>query len=85
MKNNKNNKILLDNIMLYQIKLGQLRQKETKIMSEKKKAYLVKDIPEKDWRDFRIKLLQDGFDTYNEALLNLIEKYANDKLAEFQD
>ena len=59
-KNNKNNKILLDNNMLSKIILSQSRQKETKIMSEKKKAYLVKDIPEKDWREFRIKLLQDG-------------------------
>ena len=77
-KNNKNNKILLDNIMLYQIKLGQLRQKEIKIMREKTKAYLVKNIPEGDWRDFKIKLLQDGFDTYNQAMLHLIKKYANE-------
>jgi len=78
MKNNKNNKILLDNNMLSKIILSQSRQKETKIMSEKKKAYLVKDIPEKDWREFRIKLLQDGFDTYNQAMLHLINKYANE-------
>ena len=47
-------------------------------MNEKKKAYLVKDIPEGDWRDFKIKLLQDGFDTYNQAMLHLIKKYANE-------
>ena len=45
-------------------------------MEEKKKAYLVKDIPESHWRDFRIKLLQNGIDTYNQAMLHLIENYA---------
>jgi len=47
-------------------------------MEEKKKAYLVKDIPQSDWREFRIRLLQDGFDTYNQAMLHLIKKYANE-------
>ena len=48
-------------------------------MEEKKKAYLVKDIPESHWRDFRIKLLQNGFDTYNQGLLHIIEEYTKRK------
>ena len=54
-------------------------------MNENTKSFMIKDIPVEDWRKVKIKFLQDGYDTYNEALLNLIEKYANDKLAEFQD
>ena len=54
-------------------------------MNDKKKAYLVKGIPAQDWRDFKIKLLQEGYDTLNEAMLSLITKYANDQLAEIQD
>ena len=41
-----------------------------------KKSYMVKDIPVDSWREFKIKLLQDGFNTYNEALLYMIESYA---------
>ena len=44
-----------------------------------KKSYMIKDIPSSSWRKFKIKLLQDGYDTYNEALLNLIEEYTKRK------
>lgn len=44
-----------------------------------KKSYMIKDIPSASWRSFKIKLLQDGYDTYNEALLNLIEEYTKRK------
>ena len=45
-------------------------------MNENTKSYMVKDIPVDSWREFKIKLLQDGFNTYNEALLYMIERYA---------
>ena len=54
-------------------------------MSDKNKAYLVKDIPVQDWRDFKIKLLREGYDTLNEGMLRLIKKYANDEFAEIQE
>ena len=44
-----------------------------------KKSYMIKDIPSSRWREFKIKLLQDGFNTYNEALLDLIKKYSKGK------
>ena len=44
-----------------------------------KKSYMIKDIPSSRWRKFKIKLLQDGFNTYNEALLHLIEEYTKRK------
>ena len=44
-----------------------------------KKSYMIKEIPSSSWRKFKIKLLQDGYDTYNEALLNLIEEYTKRK------
>ena len=44
-----------------------------------KKSYMIKEIPSSSWRKFKIKLLQDGYDTYNEALLSLIEEYAKRK------
>ena len=44
-----------------------------------KKSYMIKDIPSSRWRKFKIKLLQDGFNTYNEALLDLIKKYSKGK------
>jgi len=46
---------------------------------EAKKSYMIKEIPSGSWRKFKIKLLQDGYDTYNEALLNLIEEYTKRK------
>ena len=48
-------------------------------MNENTKSYMVKDIPVDQWREFKIKLLQEGFNTYNEALLNLIEEYTKRK------
>ena len=48
-------------------------------MNENTKSYMVKDIPVNHWRKFKIKLLQDGFDTYNEAMLDLIKKYSKGK------
>ena len=44
-------------------------------MSENTKSYMVKDIPVNDWRQMKIKFLQDGFNNYNEALLHIIKKY----------
>ena len=44
-------------------------------MNKKTKTFLIKDIPDSTWREFRIKLLQNGFDTYNEALLSMIKHY----------
>ena len=51
-------------------------------MEEKMKSYLIKDIPSGCWREFRIKLLQDGFDTYNQAMLSLIKRYANNEIGD---
>ena len=48
-------------------------------MSENTKSYMVKDIPVDHWREFKIKLLQDGFDTYNQGLLHIIEEYTKRK------
>jgi len=45
------------------------------MINEETKSYMIKDIPVKSWRDFKIKLLQKGFNTYNEALLDMIQKY----------
>ena len=44
-----------------------------------KKSYMIKDIPSSSWRKFKIKLLQDGFDTYNQGLLHIIEEYTKRK------
>ena len=46
-------------------------------MNENTKSFMIKDIPVINWKEFKIKLLQNGFDTYNEALLDLIKKYKN--------
>jgi|TARA_Y100000361_G_C11095586_1_gene308869 hypothetical protein len=40
---------------------------------------MVKDIPVDHWRELKIKFLQDGFNTYNEALLHLIKQYSKGK------
>ena len=57
-----------------------MRLKENnKNMNENTKSYMVKDIPVDHWREFKIKLLQDGYDTYNQALLNLKEEYTKRK------
>ena len=39
-------------------------------MEEKMKSYLIKDIPSSCWRDFRIKLLQDGFGFLRSPIIN---------------
>ena len=46
-------------------------------MNQNTKSFLIKDIPVKDWKSFKIKLLQNGFNTYNETLLNMIKNYKN--------
>ena len=46
---------------------------------DSKKSYMIKDIPSGNWREFKIKLLQDGFDTYNQALLYIIKEYTERK------
>ena len=48
-------------------------------MNENTKSYMVKDIPVDHWREFKIKLLQEGFDTYNQGLLHIIEEYTKRK------
>ena len=48
-------------------------------MNENTKSYMVKDIPVDHWREFKIKLLQEGFNTYYEALLHIIEEYTKRK------
>ena len=48
-------------------------------MNENTKSFMIKDIPVKNWKNFKIKFLQKGFNTYNEALLSIIEKYSKNK------
>ncbi len=45
-------------------------------MSENTKSFMIKDIPVEDWKSFKIKFLQNGFETYNEALLSIIKEYS---------
>ena len=52
------------------------RYKESKNMSENMKTFLIKNIPSDRWRKFKIRLLENGYDTYNEGLLSIIESYA---------
>ena len=65
--------------MVFKIPYDMRLKGENKKMNENTKSYMVKDIPVDHWREFKIKLLQDGYDTYNEALLNLIEEYSKRK------
>lgn len=65
--------------MVFKISYSMRLKENNKNMNENTKSYMVKDIPVDHWREFKIKLLQDGYDTYNEALLNLIEKYSKGK------
>jgi hypothetical protein len=46
-------------------------------MNDNTKTFLLKGIPESVWREFKIKFLQDGFDTYNEALIDVIKQYTH--------
>ena len=48
-------------------------------MNENTKCFMIKDIPVDCWKDFKIKFLQEGYDTYNETLLHLIEEYTKRK------
>ena len=65
--------------MVFKIPYDMRLKENNKNMNENTKSYMVKDIPVDHWRQFKIKLLQDGYDTYNEALLNLIEEYSKRK------
>ena len=65
--------------MVFKIPYDMRLKGENKKMNENTKSYMVKDIPVDHWREFKIKLLQDGYDTYNEALLSLIEEYSKRK------
>jgi hypothetical protein len=47
----------------------------------KKCCYIIKDIPPKTWRAFKIKILQDEMNTYNECLLKLIDNYTQGKIS----
>lgn len=49
-------------------------------MSAEHTTYVVKSIPRNVWRSFKMRFLQDGFDTCNEALLHIITKYSNGDL-----
>ena len=46
-------------------------------MNENTKSFMIKEIPVGSWKKFKIKFLQNGFNTYNEALLDIIEKYSS--------
>ena len=48
-------------------------------MNENTKSFMIKDIPVKHWKSFKIKFLQNGFNTYNEALLSVIKEYTKRK------
>ena len=65
--------------MVFKIPYDMRLKENNKNMNENTKSYMVKDIPVDHWRQFKIKLLQDGFDTYNEALLHVIEEYTKTK------
>jgi len=47
----------------------------------KSKQYIIKNIPPDTWRQFKIKLLQGGMNTYNECLLKLINNYTNGNIS----
>ena len=47
----------------------------------KSKQYIIKNIPPTTWREFKIKLLQGGMDTYNECLLKLIKGYTHGEIS----
>ena len=47
----------------------------------KSKQYIIKNIPPTTWREFKIKLLQGGMNTYNECLLKLINSYTSGKIS----
>ena len=79
-KNIKNYKLSLDIFIILKVTLNQRGIRRIEIMNENVKSYMIKDIPVKEWREFKIKLLQNGFNTYNEALLYLIKKYADNEL-----
>ena len=39
-------------------------------MNENTKSFMIKDIPVEDWKSFKIKFLQNGFETYNGQVRN---------------
>ncbi len=47
----------------------------------KSKQYIIKNIPPDTWRQFKIRLLQGGMNTYNECLLKLINSYTNGNIS----
>ena len=47
----------------------------------KSKQYIIKNIPPTTWREFKIKLLQGGMNTYNECLLKLINRYTQGEIS----
>ena len=47
----------------------------------KQKMYIIKNIPPTTWREFKIKLLQGGMNTYNECLLKLINRYTQGEIS----
>ena len=46
-------------------------------MNENTKSFMIKDIPVEDWRKVKIKFLQDGYDTYNEDMLDYCKQDLN--------
>ena len=49
-------------------------------MDEKHTTYVIKSIPRDTWRKFKVKFLQDGFNTCNEALLTIVKKYSKGEI-----
>ena len=49
--------------------------------NQKTKQYIIKNITPDTWRQFKIKLLQGGMNTYNECLLKLINSYTSGNIS----
>ena len=47
----------------------------------KSKQYIIKNIPPDVWRNFKIRLMQGGMNTYNEWLLKLINRYTQGEIS----
>ena len=49
--------------------------------NQKTKQNIINNIPPDTWRQFKIKLLQGGMNTYNECLLKLINSYTSGNIS----
>ncbi len=43
-------------------------------------TYVIKSIPRDTWRKFKIRFMEDGFDTCNKTLLTIIDKYSKGEI-----